>query len=87
MDPERNELPDIDVDICQNGRGRIIDYVRGKYGHVAQIITFTTMAARAVLRDVGRVMDIPLAEVDRIAKKVPRVRRSRWRGRWRRSRN
>jgi len=71
MDPERNEMPDIDVDICQNGRAEVIDYVRRKYGHVAQIITFNTMASRAVIRDVGRVMDIPLARVDAIAKLVP----------------
>jgi DNA polymerase III subunit alpha len=71
MDPERNEMPDIDMDMCQTNRPKVIDYVRNKYGHVAQIITFNTMAARAVLRDVGRVMDIPLARVDALAKKVP----------------
>jgi DNA polymerase-3 subunit alpha len=71
MDPERNEMPDIDVDICQTNRPRVIDYVRKKYGHVAQIITFNTLAARAAIRDVGRVLDIPLARVDMIAKKVP----------------
>ncbi len=71
MDPERNEMPDIDMDICQTNRPRVIDYVRKKYGHVAQIVTFNTMAARAAIRDVGRVMDIPLAQVDQIAKKVP----------------
>jgi len=71
MDTERNEMPDIDVDICQTNRPRVIEYVREKYGHVAQIITFNTMAARAAIRDVGRVMDIPLAQVDQIAKKVP----------------
>ncbi|NIA22349.1 MAG: DNA polymerase III subunit alpha, partial [Anaerolineaceae bacterium] len=73
MDPSRNEMPDIDMDICQDGRGRVIQYVREKYGlqDVAQIITFGTMAARAVVRDVGRVLDIPLAEVDVIAKKIP----------------
>jgi DNA polymerase-3 subunit alpha len=73
MDPSRNELPDLDIDICQEGRPKIIQYVREKYGadNVAQIITFGTMAARAVVRDVGRVLDIPLPEVDKIAKKIP----------------
>ena len=73
MDPSRNEMPDIDIDICQDGRARVIQYVREKYGsqNVAQIITFGTMAARAVLRDVGRVMGFDLSEVDAIVKKVP----------------
>jgi len=71
MDPERNEMPDIDIDICQDGRGKVIDYVRAKYGQVAQIITFGTMKARAVIRDVCRVLDVPLAEADRLAKLVP----------------
>jgi len=71
MDPERNEMPDIDIDICQISRGKIIDYVRQKYGHVAQIITFGTMKARAVIRDVCRVLEVPLAEADRLAKLVP----------------
>lgn len=71
MDPQRNEMPDIDIDICQVGRGRIIDYVRQKYGHVAQIITFGTMKARAVIRDICRVLDVPLSEADRLAKLVP----------------
>ena len=71
MDPERNEMPDIDIDICQNGRAEVIDYVRNKYGHVAQIITFGTMKARAVIRDVCRVLQVPLAEADRLAKLVP----------------
>jgi DNA polymerase-3 subunit alpha len=70
-DPQRDEDPDFDIDICQEGRSRVLQYVRQKYGHVAQIITFGTLKARAVVRDVGRVMDIPLAEVDAIAKKVP----------------
>ncbi len=70
-DPQRKEAPDLDIDICQEGRGRVIQYVREKYGHVAQIITYGTLKAKAVLRDVGRVMDIPLPEVDAIAKKVP----------------
>ncbi|MFQ6047728.1 MAG: DNA polymerase III subunit alpha, partial [Phycisphaerae bacterium] len=71
MDPERNEMPDIDIDICQVGRAEVIDYVRRKYGHVAQIITFGTLKARAAIRDVCRVLDVPLAEADRIAKLVP----------------
>ena len=70
-DPQRDEDPDFDIDICQEGRAKVLQYVRQKYGHVAQIITFGTLKARAVVRDVGRVMDIPLAEVDTIAKKVP----------------
>lgn len=71
MDPERDEMPDVDIDICQRGRQEIIDYVRQKYGHVAQIITFGTMKARAVIRDVCRVMNIPLSEADRLAKLIP----------------
>ncbi len=71
MDPQRNEMPDIDIDICQDGRGAVIDYVRQKYGQVAQIITFGTMKARAVIRDVCRVLDVPLSEADRLAKLVP----------------
>jgi len=71
MDPERDEMPDIDIDICQANRPKIIEYVRQKYGHVAQIITFGTMKARAVIRDICRVKDIPLAEADRLAKLVP----------------
>jgi DNA polymerase III subunit alpha len=71
MDPSRNELPDIDIDICQEGRGKVIEYVRGKYGHVAQIITFGTLAARAVCKDVGRVMGVPLALTDKITKLIP----------------
>lgn len=71
MDPQRNEMPDIDIDICQDGRAKVIDYVRKKYGQVAQIITFGTMKARAVIRDVCRVLDVPLREADRLAKLVP----------------
>ena len=71
MDPERNEMPDIDIDICQDGRPRTLEYVRTKYGHIAQIITFGTMKAKAVIRDVCRVLDVPLAEADRLAKLVP----------------
>ena len=69
-DPDRSEYPDIDIDICQNGRQEIIDYVRQKYGHVAQIITFGTLKARASIRDVGRVMDIPLPEVNKVCELI-----------------
>ena len=69
-DPDRSEYPDIDIDICQDGRQQILDYVRQKYGHVAQIITFGTLKARAAIRDVGRVLDVPLAEVDKLCKLV-----------------
>ena len=71
MDPHRNEMPDIDIDICQDGRARVLEYVRGKYGQIAQIITFGTMKARAVVRDVCRVLDVPLAQADKLAKLVP----------------
>ncbi|MDX2130775.1 MAG: DNA polymerase III subunit alpha [Planctomycetota bacterium] len=70
-DPDRSEYPDIDIDLCQDGRAAVIDYVRRKYGHVAQIITFGTLKARAAIRDVGRVLEIPLPDVDRVAKLVP----------------
>jgi DNA polymerase-3 subunit alpha len=71
MDPNRSEMPDIDIDICQDGRGKVIEYVRNKYGHVAQIITFGTLAAKAACKDVGRVLGVPLAEVDKITKLIP----------------
>ncbi|MFC1738325.1 DNA polymerase III subunit alpha [Planctomycetota bacterium] len=71
MDPQRDEMPDVDIDICQDSRGKVIDYVRAQYGHVAQIITFGTMKARAVIRDICRVLGVPLAEADRLAKLVP----------------
>lgn len=73
LNPERMGLPDIDIDFCYERRGEVIDYVTKKYGqeNVAQIITFGTMQARAVLRDVGRVMAIAYADVDRIAKMIP----------------
>jgi DNA polymerase-3 subunit alpha len=75
LNPERISLPDIDIDFCERRRGEVIEYVTRKYGreNVAQIITFGTMKARAVVRDVGRVMDIPYAEVDRVAKQIPPV--------------
>jgi len=73
LNPERTELPDIDTDFCVERRGEVIQYVRNKFGNdkVAQIITFGRMKARAAIRDVGRVLDIPLAKVDKIAKAVP----------------
>ena len=73
LNPERVSMPDIDVDFCQDRRQEVINYVSQKYGaeYVAQIITFGTMKAKAAIRDVGRVMDIPYAEVDRIAKLIP----------------
>ncbi len=73
LNPERVSLPDIDIDFCMNRRGEVIQYVTQKYGreNVAQIITFGTMAAKAAIKDVGRAMDIPYNEVDRIAKMVP----------------
>ncbi|MBX3396280.1 MAG: DNA polymerase III subunit alpha [Phycisphaerae bacterium] len=71
MDPDRDEMPDIDIDICQDAREDVIRYVREKYGHVAQIITFGTLKARAAIRDVCRVMGVPLGDADRLAKLVP----------------
>jgi len=73
LNPERISMPDIDIDFCMNNRGRVIDYVREKYGaeNVAQIITFGTMAARSVVRDVGRVVGQSFAFVDKIAKAIP----------------
>ncbi|MCW5769745.1 MAG: DNA polymerase III subunit alpha [Phycisphaeraceae bacterium] len=70
-DPDRSEYPDIDIDLCQDGRSDVINYVRAKYGHVAQIITFGTLKARAAVRDVARVMDMPLADADKLAKLIP----------------
>jgi DNA polymerase III subunit alpha len=73
LNPERVTLPDIDIDFCMNRRGEVIEYVTRKYGreNVSQIITFGTMAARGVIRDTGRGMEMTYAEVDRIAKMVP----------------
>src|SRR5258708_13779660 len=73
MDPNRNEAPDIDIDFCQDRRERVIEYVKQKYGatSVAQIATFGTMAAKAALKDVGRVLDVPLDRVNLITKMVP----------------
>jgi DNA polymerase-3 subunit alpha len=73
LNPERISMPDIDVDFCKDRRSEVISYVAEKYGkdHVAQIITFGTMAAKAAIRDVGRALDFPYSEVDKIAKLVP----------------
>ncbi len=73
LNPERVTMPDIDVDFCYERRQEVIDYVVEKYGddHVAQIITFGTMAARGALRDVGRAMDLPYSFVDKVAKEIP----------------
>jgi len=73
LNPERISMPDFDIDFCQDRREEVIDYVQGKYGasQVAQIITFGTLQARAVLRDVGRVLQMPYGQVDRICKLVP----------------
>jgi DNA polymerase-3 subunit alpha len=73
LNPERISMPDIDIDFCMRRRGEVIDYVRQAYGekNVAQIITFGTMAAKAALKDVGRALDMPYGDVDKIAKMVP----------------
>ena len=73
LNPERVSMPDFDVDFCQDGRDRVIDYVKQKYGldAVSQIATFGTMAAKAVVRDVGRVLDLPYNFVDQLAKLIP----------------
>ncbi len=78
LNPERISMPDIDIDFCMRRRGEVIHYVGEKYGRdrVAQIITFGTLAAKALIRDVGRVMGIPYAKVDRIAKMVPDMTKS-----------
>ncbi|MDD4323961.1 MAG: DNA polymerase III subunit alpha [Eubacteriales bacterium] len=75
LNPERVSLPDFDIDFCYERRGEVIDYVTKKYGqdHVCQVITFGTLAARAVIRDVGRALDVSYQETDRIAKMVPNV--------------
>ncbi|WP_300394143.1 DNA polymerase III subunit alpha, partial [Fusobacterium sp.] len=73
LNPERVSMPDIDIDICQERRQELINYVTEKYGtdKVAQIITFGTLKARAAIRDVGRVLDIPLSKIDKVAKLIP----------------
>ncbi|MCE9620537.1 MAG: DNA polymerase III subunit alpha [Planctomycetes bacterium] len=70
-DPDRSEYPDIDVDICQDGRARVLEYVRNKYGHVAQIITFGRLKAKAAVKDVARVMGLSPSEGQRLANMVP----------------
>ena len=73
LNPERVSMPDFDIDFCQTNRDRVIDYVKAKYGHdaVSQIVTFGTMAARAAIRDVGRVLDLPYGFCDSISKLIP----------------
>ena len=73
LNPERVSMPDFDIDFCQEGRDRVIEYVKQRYGYeaVSQIVTFGTMAARAVVRDVGRVLDLPFPFVDGLAKLIP----------------
>ena len=73
LNPERVSLPDFDIDFCQNKRDKVIDYVKSKYGDssVSQIATFGTMAAKAVVRDVGRVLDWSYTEADELAKLIP----------------
>ncbi|HEX9406040.1 MAG TPA: DNA polymerase III subunit alpha, partial [Thermoanaerobaculia bacterium] len=73
LNPERVSLPDIDIDFCERRRGEVIEYVTRKYGreNVAQIITFGTMKAKAVIRDVGRVLEMPFGDVDKVAKLIP----------------
>ena len=73
LNPERESMPDFDIDFCMNKRDEVINYVKGKYGEdrVGQIVVFSTLKARAVIRDVGRVLEIPLKAVDKIAKMIP----------------
>ncbi len=74
LNPERVSMPDFDIDFCQDRRGEVIEYVRQKYGgapHVAQLITYGSMKAKGAIRDVGRALDIPFSEVDKIAKLIP----------------
>lgn len=71
MDPDRAEMPDIDMDICEKGRERVIDYVRQKYGHVAQIITYGTLKAKAAVKDVSRVLGLSFDEANAISKLIP----------------
>lgn len=71
LNPERISMPDVDIDFCMNRRDEVLQHVAEKYGNVSQIITFGKMKARAVIRDVGRVMEMPYEEVDKIAKLIP----------------
>ena len=70
-DPDRSEYPDIDIDICQNGRAAVLEYVRKKYGHVAQIITFGRLKAKAAIKDVGRTMGLSVTEAQRLSDLIP----------------
>src|SRR5207237_9843713 len=72
LNPERVSLPDIDIDFCERRRGEVIEYVTRKYGreNVAQIITFGTMKAKAVVKDVGRALEMRFADVDKVAKQI-----------------
>lgn len=80
LNPERVSMPDFDIDFCETRRGEVIRYVQQKYGtdHVAQIITFGTMKARAVLKDVGRVLQMSYGQVDRLAKQIPNLPADPW---------
>ena len=73
LNPERVSMPDFDIDFCQEGRDRVIDYVRHEYGgdRVAQIITFGKLQARAAVRDVGRVLGLPFGQVNKVAELIP----------------
>lgn len=73
LNPERVSMPDFDVDFCQANRGRVIEYVREKYGAqaVSQIVTFGTMSSKAVIRDVGRVLELPFMLCDKLSKLIP----------------
>jgi len=73
LNPERVSMPDFDIDFCQDGRDRVIEYVKQKYGAqaVAQIATFGTLGAKAVVRDVGRVLDLPYSKCDQLSKLIP----------------
>ena len=87
LNPERVSMPDFDIDFCQDNRYRVIEYVRQKYGAeaVSQIATFGTMAAKAVVRDVGRVLDLPYMFCDGVSKLIPAApgkRSTRWTTRW-----
>ena len=78
LNPDRISMPDIDIDFDDEGRSKVIEYVIEKYGarQVAQIITYGTMAAKSSIRDTARVLDLPLADADRIAKLVPNIKLS-----------
>lgn len=87
LNPERVSMPDFDIDFCDRRRGEVIEYVAEKYGadHVAQIITFGTLACRAAVRDVGRALGMTYAQVDEIAKLVPAASASPSPPRWRKA--